>query len=280
MEFKVTVAFDDAVVAGAYQADFVFNPAVLQFISYKPPLEGRFEAVTVSRISAAGILSTAGLSCTSNNPSTSFTLGNLRFKVIGAVGSSTALSFGSPSFLNAAGAYRAISPVTSFFKVVDKADRDCDGVPNDRDNCPYVYNPTQKDRNENHIGDACDERATVVASFSAAVRDRGIVLGWTTNPEAGLAGFHVLRSEGSDGPWVQLTESLIAPRGNEVRGAEYTFVGRIPTRGDSFFFKLRAVEVTGRATETEAVQVILRREPRLPGLKSPEALPKNAGARP
>jgi subtilisin family serine protease len=34
-------------------------------------------------------------------------------------------------------------------------DRDGDGVPNHRDNCPYVYNPDQKDSNGDGVGDAC-----------------------------------------------------------------------------------------------------------------------------
>lgn len=36
-------------------------------------------------------------------------------------------------------------------------DRDKDGVPDFRDNCPDVYNPDQKDIDENGIGDACQQ---------------------------------------------------------------------------------------------------------------------------
>lgn len=36
-------------------------------------------------------------------------------------------------------------------------DYDCDSIPNAEDNCPYDYNPTQKDTGENNIGDVCDE---------------------------------------------------------------------------------------------------------------------------
>lgn len=35
-------------------------------------------------------------------------------------------------------------------------DSDGDGVPDDIDNCPFDYNPDQKDSNNNGIGDACD----------------------------------------------------------------------------------------------------------------------------
>jgi YVTN family beta-propeller protein len=36
------------------------------------------------------------------------------------------------------------------------ADRDLDGVPDNQDNCPDVYNPDQADLNHNGIGDACE----------------------------------------------------------------------------------------------------------------------------
>jgi hypothetical protein len=35
-------------------------------------------------------------------------------------------------------------------------DLDLDGVPDDQDNCPNVYNPDQADANHNGIGDACE----------------------------------------------------------------------------------------------------------------------------
>ena len=43
--------------------------------------------------------------------------------------------------------------------VVPKAppDRDHDGIPDFRDNCPDVYNPDQADSDHNGIGDACDK---------------------------------------------------------------------------------------------------------------------------
>lgn len=34
---------------------------------------------------------------------------------------------------------------------------DNDGVPNENDNCVYIFNPDQTDRNGNGIGDACEK---------------------------------------------------------------------------------------------------------------------------
>ena len=43
-------------------------------------------------------------------------------------------------------------------------DRDKDGIPDFRDNCPDVYNPDQKDIDENGIGDAC-QQGPIVAKY-------------------------------------------------------------------------------------------------------------------
>lgn len=36
-------------------------------------------------------------------------------------------------------------------------DYDCDGIKNKDDNCPNTYNPSQKDTDQDHIGDVCDD---------------------------------------------------------------------------------------------------------------------------
>src|SRR5204862_517374 len=40
--------------------------------------------------------------------------------------------------------------------VAGTGDGDQDGVPDDQDNCPEVYNPDQKDADHDGIGDACE----------------------------------------------------------------------------------------------------------------------------
>jgi len=42
-------------------------------------------------------------------------------------------------------------------------DSDGDSILNNKDNCPYVYNPDQKDSNDNRIGDACDSNTFCIS---------------------------------------------------------------------------------------------------------------------
>lgn len=42
--------------------------------------------------------------------------------------------------------------------ILKRMDSDCDGISDYEDNCVYVSNPNQKDRNKNKIGDACERK--------------------------------------------------------------------------------------------------------------------------
>ena len=48
------------------------------------------------------------------------------------------------------------------YRGVKGRDGDKDGIPDSIDNCPSTYNPDQKDSDGNGIGDACDNKITVI----------------------------------------------------------------------------------------------------------------------
>ena len=47
--------------------------------------------------------------------------------------------------------------INNIYTSSTKKDTDQDGIDDDLDNCPYVYNPLQEDENENGVGDVCEE---------------------------------------------------------------------------------------------------------------------------
>ena len=56
--------------------------------------------------------------------------------------------------------YTAITTLSKIFPKVSctfNGDYDCDGINNNLDNCPYDYNPSQKDTDNDNMGDVCDD---------------------------------------------------------------------------------------------------------------------------
>ena len=68
-----------------------------------------------------------------------------------------------------------ISAVDLYDIMVGSTDIDCDGVPNGHDNCLLIYNPKQKDKNKNGIGDACEGKPDGKKDFRCDTDKDGVL---------------------------------------------------------------------------------------------------------
>jgi hypothetical protein len=93
--------------------------------------------------------------------------------------------------------------------------------------------------------------AVELENFSASVRDDKVELVWKTKSEKGTAGFDVLRSRSSAGPFDTITPQLIAPQS----GGSYTFTDEKVRAGERWFYKLRELDVYGLMTEHGLVEI-------------------------
>jgi hypothetical protein len=86
---------------------------------------------------------------------------------------------------------------------------------------------------------------SVVASAS---REQGVVVEWRVESETDCAGFHVLRSAGSDGNYQQITDeaNMIAGRGNASDAKDYRFVDRNVENGKVYWYKIVEVSTKGK----------------------------------
>jgi hypothetical protein len=90
-------------------------------------------------------------------------------------------------------------------------------------------------------------------SFGAAAVGERVVVAWETGPEAGLAGFHVLRARAAEGPWTRVNAALIPARGGAASGLRYSLTDR-PGAG-SYRYRLDVVEENGTTSPVGPVEV-------------------------
>ena len=258
-EFSLWIRSPDSLSLGAYRADILFDPAVFRVLYYQQPLDGPFAAgPTVSNAPAPGVLSVSGLACGSALPQRGRVLvGRLRLRILGNPGISTSISVAQAEVLDAAGVRKEVETNQLDFVSVAAPDRDCDDVIDASDNCPAVYNPDQADGDEDGIGDTCIGLSVTLASFSAQVRDRRVVVRWETSSETATAGFHLYRSVAPTGPWVRLTPALVPARGDGAAGAAYEFVDRPPRRLERLWYLLQDVTTAGAVSSHGPIVLVV-----------------------
>lgn len=100
----------------------------------------------------------------------------------------------------------------------------------------------------NSICDCCALPSAVVLRFFAAVRyDDGVVIEWDTAVEVGNTGFNLYRSTGKNIERHKLNSDLIAARGDDLKGASYSYTDTDVTEGITYYW-LEDVDLHGKAT--------------------------------
>jgi hypothetical protein len=163
------------------------------------------------------------------------------------------------------------------------SDIDGDGILDNLDNCPDVYNPDQSDSDNNGIGDECDvdylrlalqqcrtaleecqtpSTTTTTAPptniklsvLYAKPSNNKVILKWKTESETGNAGFNVWRAEGLQ----KMNESFIPALGSTVSGSEYDFVDQWVLNGKRYFYLLEDIDIDGISTFHGPVKAVPR----------------------
>lgn len=72
-----------------------------------------------------------------------------------------------------------------------------------------------------------------------------VEFGWITTSERDTAGFNVLRGTSQYGPWVQANDDLILARGEDMSGAQYSFLDTGLTGGITYYYMLQEIQLAG-----------------------------------
>lgn len=72
-----------------------------------------------------------------------------------------------------------------------------------------------------------------------------LLVEWSTASELDIAGFNVLRAEQADGPFTQVNRTLIPSASDSLTGGEYRYEDREVQSGQTYYYQLQEVELSG-----------------------------------
>jgi hypothetical protein len=86
--------------------------------------------------------------------------------------------------------------------------------------------------------------AVTLASFTARGEGSSVVMEWETAQEVNHLGFELYRSVSRSGPFVKLTDKVIPGLGSSVQGQAYRFEDNDVSRGELYYYRLEAIDVS------------------------------------
>ena len=103
-----------------------------------------------------------------------------------------------------------------------------------------------------------------LSSFSAIIKNGVIVIKWSTESEAEIVGFHILRSAFEGESFERITTALIPSRGSGSMGSAYEFVDRNVEKGSAYWYKIEQLRVNGQIQMLGPVYAVRETENRIP----------------
>lgn len=85
-----------------------------------------------------------------------------------------------------------------------------------------------------------------LSTFDAAIEKNSVKISWVTESEIDNTGFHLYRSETSQGPFTQINGALIPGAGNSTEPREYSFVDDRIEPDHDYYYKLADVDIYGK----------------------------------
>ena len=95
----------------------------------------------------------------------------------------------------------------------------------------------------------------VISIIMATSSSAAITIKWSTATELDTAGFNLYRAESNQGPYTRLNTDLIPASPDPFVGGSYVFTDTSVVAGQTYFYQLEDIDLSGAATRHDANQV-------------------------
>ena len=94
-----------------------------------------------------------------------------------------------------------------------------------------------------------------LSSFRAVLKDKGVVLSWTTESELDNAGFNILRSVSKSGQFMKVNPSLIQGAGTTSERNTYTWTDTTAKPDTAYFYQIEDISYSGERTRFATIRM-------------------------